>query len=109
MPIHLKTYKCLGIDLKMCILYGYSSQRILSLFLQNKLSHFCGQSEKIPGIFRMHLLLHFYVCSYETFQMFSSSSNNVHIGSISSSDYLLLLPQVELSHFPDIITFKVNR
>ena len=42
--------------------------------------------------------------SFDTLQVFMSWSEDVHIVLIELS----LFSQVELCHFPDIITFKVN-
>ena len=44
-PIPLKLYSSLSHGLKMCILFGYNPQIILTLFSLNELSHFSSRSE----------------------------------------------------------------
>ena len=47
----------------------------------------------------MHLILQFYVDSFELLQVFRSLSENVHIVWIYSSDFFLsCFSQIELSH-----------
>ena len=74
----------------------------MSLFSQNELSHFCGQSESILGILCMHLLLQFYADCFETLLMFRSWSVEVHIVWIMDiilKLFLALFTQNEISHF----------
>ena len=59
------------------------------------------------GTLCAHLLLQFYIDSFETSQVFWSE--DMHVIWIYSSDYFLsLFPQVELGHFSGIFTIKVN-
>ena len=70
---------------------------------------FYYQSEKIVGTLCAQLLLQFYIDSFETSQVFCTWSEDMHVIWIYSSDYFLtLFPPVELSHFSDIFTIKVN-
>ena len=55
------------------------------------------------------LRLQFYADSVETSQVFWSWTEDVHVVWILSSDILSHFSQIELSHFSDIITIKVNR
>ena len=56
-----------------CILFGYNPKIFFSLFSQNELSHFSGQSEKILGV-----LLQFNAHSFETLQVLRAWSEDVH-------------------------------
>ena len=62
------------------------------------------------GTLCAHLLLQFYIDSFETSQLFCTWSEDMHMVSILSSDYFLsLFLQVELSHFSGIITINICR
>ena len=55
----------------------------------------------------MQLLLQFYSDSFETFQVFRSWSEDVHIVWIYSSDYFLLLfSQIEFSRFLGVYYYQ---
>ena len=61
------------------------------------------------GTLCAHLLLQFYIDSFETSQVFWTWSEDMHVVWIQSSNYFLspfLL--VELRHFSGVFTVKVN-
>ena len=62
------------------------------------------------GTLCAHLLLQFYINSFETSQVFCTWSEDMHVVSIESSDYFLsLFLQAELSNFSGIITINICR
>ena len=109
----LKLYRCFSHGLKICMWFGYYPEIIFCHFFRNLnlviFRRFYYQSEKIVGTLCAQLLLQFYIDSFETSQVFCTWSEDMHVVWIYSSDYFLtLFPPVELSHFSDIFTIKVN-
>ena len=113
MPILSKLYRCFSHGLKICMWFGYYPEIIFCHFFRNLnlviFRRFYYQSERIVGTLCAQLLLQFYIDSFETSQVFCTWSEDMHVLWIYSSDYFLtLFPPVELSHFSDIFTIKVN-